>query len=483
MDRQRLLHARDVDYATSPVDFAQLVEEELELRDLAGDRGRLDFGGGNGLVGRLVTKVLLRRDFDLEIELVEDRLCPTVPSRLAYVRWIECLVGFARAVLDLPVSSIAGLDIGTGAYAVYAALLARRNPGWHIHASEADDRSHAHAAQCIARNRLQTQITLHKVTADEPFLACMHDLPGQLTFTMCNPPFYSSQNEMDELESRKSRGPRGKLQAASCELVTGGGEIGFTRRLIDESVRCRDGGGGAMWYTTLLGKSSSVVALVEVLKEVGVTSYGIADFQPGVTKRWILVWSFLPCRLPDALARASTTPALAASLPARASYALDLHNLSQGEGIACLTDFAQSITVPWLVHRQRLGKRRGRGETDDDDEDEGDRIVWMGIRRDTWSRAARRRGGFEDKSTTQADPIVLGIAIRVAAAGQAQLHRFICSDEALWLSFQGKLSHYLQQSHSQDTRQTSATPIVESVDAESLDMETLKMYLRVQSLY
>lgn len=56
---------------------------------------------------RVLTKSLLKCDFNLDVDIPEDRLVPTLPLRLNYILWIEdLLVSIQRD------SQIKGLDIG-----------------------------------------------------------------------------------------------------------------------------------------------------------------------------------------------------------------------------------------------------------------------------------------------------------------------------------------------------------------------------------
>lgn len=58
---------------------------------------------------RILTKVLLKKDFDLDIDIPIDRLVPAVPLRLNYVLWLEDII----EVLEIPKDEIIyGIDIG-----------------------------------------------------------------------------------------------------------------------------------------------------------------------------------------------------------------------------------------------------------------------------------------------------------------------------------------------------------------------------------
>lgn len=77
-------------------------------------------------------------------------------------------------------------------------------------------------------------------------------------------------------------------------MVTSGGEIDFVTRMIDESLEL---GEQVLWYTTMLGKLSSVSVIVEKLIGHGNHNYAITDFVQGSkTKRWAVAWSWTDLR-------------------------------------------------------------------------------------------------------------------------------------------------------------------------------------------
>lgn len=60
---------------------------------------------------RQLTKSVLKRDFNLELELPDDRLCPPVPVRYNYVRWLQELLDSTDDSEDLEKKDIIGLDM------------------------------------------------------------------------------------------------------------------------------------------------------------------------------------------------------------------------------------------------------------------------------------------------------------------------------------------------------------------------------------
>ena len=76
---------------------------------------------------------------------------------------------------------------------------------------------------------------------------------------------------------------------AEVEMVTHGGEVAFVKQMIDESLQLRD---RIQWYTSMLGKLSSINVLVDMLIKHGITNFAVTEFEQGSkTKRWAVAWS------------------------------------------------------------------------------------------------------------------------------------------------------------------------------------------------
>ena len=111
---------------------------------------------------------------------------------------------------------------------------------------------------------------------------------------MCNPPFYSSKSELEACAKAKSRPANSACTGADFEIVTEGGEAAFVSRMIAESKHLE---GRFQWYTSMLGKSSSVETIVQRLKEAGIENWAVKDLiQGNRTKRWAVAWSWQDLR-------------------------------------------------------------------------------------------------------------------------------------------------------------------------------------------
>lgn len=103
------------DIYTRDVDFTALALQYPDFAKRLKTNKQLDFSDPESV--RQLTKALLRRDFNLSIELPEDRLCPPVPNRFNYILWIQDLLdstsdGFQEKY-D-PTREVIGLDMSVG---------------------------------------------------------------------------------------------------------------------------------------------------------------------------------------------------------------------------------------------------------------------------------------------------------------------------------------------------------------------------------
>lgn len=122
-----------------------------------------------------------------------------------------------------------------------------------------------------------------------------------IDFTMTNPPFYASTDELLQSAAQKSQPPHSACTGTDTEMVTLGGEVAFILRIFAESLRLRE---RVQWYTAMCGFHHSVSQIVLRLRQEGVENYAVTEFiQGSKTRRWAVAWSFGAMRPADGVAR------------------------------------------------------------------------------------------------------------------------------------------------------------------------------------
>ncbi|CAH2262822.1 U6 small nuclear RNA (adenine-(43)-N(6))-methyltransferase [Pararge aegeria] len=283
MALNKFMHPRNI-YKTPP-DFAKLAKTNEEFSGVAkvdiSGKVSIDFKNPHSL--RVLTKCLLKTDFNLDVVIPEDRLVPTLPLRLNYILWIEDLISTINKS-----EPILGLDIGTGACAIYPLLAAVKNK-WHMVGTETDAESLKQARDNIIRNNLQHLIEIRENTTELVIENMFMDENSQtFDFCMCNPPFYTNMQELWESRSPARPEPKNGFTGSPHELITEGGELQFCRKILEESKLHKD---KILIFTTMVGHKFNLKELVIDLKAVGIT-YTTTEFCQGRVTRWGLAWTY-----------------------------------------------------------------------------------------------------------------------------------------------------------------------------------------------
>lgn len=243
-----------------------------------------------------LNKVLLFEWFGIKAEFDLEHLCPTISSRTKYIRWIHDLLSDSAINKD----EIFGIDIGTGASCIYP-MLGKAIYGWNFVASDIDESSLELAKKNILLNGWEKEIILikpHKYAENyQILLSCLDCEQKQIfsnsnfqvternfEFTMCNPPFF--ENLQDKIVRKDTT-----CIATDSELLTKGGEVEFIKQMIEESFLLRD---RIHWFTTLIGKKSSLKNVLDYLDKKEVVVKEKTHFSQGRNMRWAVAWSWKP---------------------------------------------------------------------------------------------------------------------------------------------------------------------------------------------
>jgi 23S rRNA (adenine1618-N6)-methyltransferase len=294
------------------VDFKALTKKNPDFK-LTWQKcsGKLDFQDPETI--KTLSRAILVADFGLQLEVPDDRLCPPIPNRWNYVSWIQGLIDSTSPDYSDrydPDRKVIGLDIGTGASAIYTMLCLQSRSNWTMCATDVDKKSFESAARNLALNSLMTRTKLLQTTELNALIPMQALGIGHLDFTICNPPFFTDASDMtSSLKGEgKSWKPNAVCTGAEIEMVCDGGDLGFVTKIVNESLVLKE---KVQWYSSMLGKLSSAKSIIDLLKKHGITNWAVGVIDTGSsTKRWVVAWSFSDLRPKNV--RPTTTPNITA---------------------------------------------------------------------------------------------------------------------------------------------------------------------------
>lgn len=112
-------------------------------------------------------------------------------------------------------------------------------------ATDIDLHSIGRAKSNVTANGLQSRVHIAQASLEADILFPLdprfnNGNPAVFDFTMCNPPFYSSREEVEKSAKAKQLAPNAVCTGADVEMITAGGESGFVRRMVQESLEYRE---------------------------------------------------------------------------------------------------------------------------------------------------------------------------------------------------------------------------------------------------
>lgn len=322
-------------------------------------------GGSSSLAASLthsfsaaLTKALLHVYFNVSLPLVPDNhLCPPVPNRFFYVRWIQTDLmplitpnatnSQPPCFVDLPLLSGIMLDIGTGATCIYPLLFAAsQRQGNHQHtqylraffATEVDIESVNLARHNVQGNPIlepmvkvvhvplsSKQQQNHHESPNGPLRCSIDHLPPDarsIDVCMTNPPFYNSEDASEMSQMRVDGRQRTAMTVSEGSYPNG--EVGFVfdvfcdsfqmflsvshpQASFDTSLLTTTGVPSTVpppsWCSSMIGKKSSWTALKNAIEQIlGYSHVQSTEFGPGHMTRWFVAWTFLKPHIRSPLA-------------------------------------------------------------------------------------------------------------------------------------------------------------------------------------
>lgn len=223
-------------------------------------------------------------------EFPDTNLCPPIPGRLDYIHYVADLLKSSKIEENIKV-----LDIGTGASCIYP-ILGHLEYQWHFVGVDIDVVSLKHSQKIIDKNNFEKAITLRHQKAASQILKGVINRNEEFTVSLCNPPFFKSEEEALEATTRKLKGlnraeakPIRNFAGTHKELVYKGGEKAFIHNYLYESALFKE---QCIWFTTLVSKKDLVKGIYTSLKKLGVTKIKTINMGQGHKISRIVAWSF-----------------------------------------------------------------------------------------------------------------------------------------------------------------------------------------------
>lgn len=254
-------------------------------------RGDTSIDFSNKVAVKTLNKALLKHHYNIEHwDIADEFLCPPVPGRADYIHAIADLLAND---LDIQTTKITGLDIGTGANVIYP-LLGCAEYKWQFIGSDVNLKAVKSAQTICSANNLNVKLR-HQV---EPRSIFKHIISATdtLSFSMCNPPFHSSEQAAQAGTARKwknlKKAPPKTLNFGghAPELWCEGGELRFIKTMIAESKLYSQQCG---WFTSLVSNKDNLQPLKKALNKVTPSEVKVIKMAQGQKQSRFLAWSFM----------------------------------------------------------------------------------------------------------------------------------------------------------------------------------------------
>lgn len=268
-------------------DLNALVKTSPRLKDfIILNRGDETVNFSDEEAVKALNQALLLHHYQLAFwDLPLGQLCPPVPGRADYIHHLADLPGLPKGEWNV-------LDIGTGASLIYP-LIGVQEYKWKFTATDIDESSLQFAETIVKNNHLAGKITLKLQSNPEQVFKGIISPGDQFQVTLCNPPFYASEEEARSENARKTKNlklhtVKRNFGGSASELWTPGGEKNFIRKMIFESVEFKS---QVQWFTSLVSKSEHLQEFERIIKKQGARSLTV-PMQQGQKQARFIAWTF-----------------------------------------------------------------------------------------------------------------------------------------------------------------------------------------------
>lgn len=232
-------------------------------------------------------------------EMPPDYLCPPVPGRADHIHVIADLLASANGGKVPLGKAVRVLDVGVGANCIYP-IIGHFEYGWTFVGTDNDPVALTSAEKIVRANKsLADAVELRLQKSTSNVFRGLVTSADDFNVTICNPPFHASLEEAQEGSRRKwknlkkgdnrSQKPVLNFGGKSTELWCPGGEIGFIRRMIEESAGFSK---NCAWFSTLVSKEVNLPPIYAALERAKVKDYRTLDMAQGQKTSRIVAWTF-----------------------------------------------------------------------------------------------------------------------------------------------------------------------------------------------
>ena len=297
------LHPRNLD--RFGYNFEQLINDSPELQQFVAvnehDIQTIDFSNPDAV--KALNKALLINHYDIQDwDIPANYLCPPIPGRADYIHYIADLLATTNNGIIPEGEMVQGLDIGVGDNCIYP-LIGNSAYGWSFVGTDIDENAIQNCKKIIANNqKLMDPISLQLQTESRFIFKNIITPEDRFAFTICNPPFHSSQDEatksslrkVNNLEARdfgnKTTKPVLNFGGHNAELWCEGGELGFITQMAYESAKYPM---QCLWFTTLVSKKENLSSIYKTLNKVSASNIRTIDMAQGQKISRIVAWTFM----------------------------------------------------------------------------------------------------------------------------------------------------------------------------------------------
>ena len=282
-------------------DFTLLTEKLPELKQFISINEHtietIDFSDPDAV--KALNKALLITYYDIKYwDIPKNYLCPPIPGRADYIHYIADLLASSNNGVVPEGNTIEGLDIGIGANCIYP-IIGNAAYGWSFVGTDIDEKAIENCSKIISENPVLIDAISLQLQSESRFIFKNIITPeDKFAFTICNPPFHSSQEDatkgtirkISNLENKKTDNPILNFGGQNAELWCKGGELGFITQMIYESAKYPM---QCFWFTTLVSKQSHLTSIYKTLNKANVVDIKTIDMSQGQKTSRIVAWTFL----------------------------------------------------------------------------------------------------------------------------------------------------------------------------------------------